>query len=156
MRTASPPLNSSVKHLWQRERRMVSTEHDLELEAYRQASDDLRHYSSLRFTVLGAFVAISGGLFTLSVERIEDSHAFSAITMFNIVVAFVFAVFEWRINAIAEFYAKKIDILAEQLKMSQAACDAPSQSALGRWLAPLLMFLIYGGSVGMWLYTCFV
>ncbi len=107
--------------------------------------------------VPGAFVAISGGLFTLSVERIKDSHAFSAITMFNIAsAAFVFAVFEWRINAIAEFYAKKIDIPAEQLKMSQAACDAPSQEALERWLAPLLMFLIYGNSMVMWLHTCFV
>ena len=39
---------------------------DANLEAYRQANADLRHYSVLRFTILGSFAAISGGLFVFA------------------------------------------------------------------------------------------
>jgi hypothetical protein len=127
--------------------------HDIDLEAYRQANADLRHYTGLRFTVLGAFVAISGGLFVLAGQKLQQTRDFSALALFAIALALAFGVLEWRINAVAEFYAAKVDALAEQLGMSRTASSAPQRSVLGKWLAPGVMFVIYGGSTMMWLYA---
>jgi Zn-dependent protease with chaperone function len=126
---------------------------DYELEAYSQANEDLRHFSTLRFSVLGAFVAISGGLFVFAVEKLKGTGDFSAIALFAVAIAVAFMVFELRINAIAEFYASKVDGLAEELGMSAKACSAPRKSFLGAWLAPFVMLVSYGGSVAMWLYA---
>ena len=126
---------------------------DLDLEAYRQANNDLRHFGVLRFNVLGAFVAISGGLFVFAVQKLKETSDFSAIALFAVAIAVAFMLFEMRINAIAEFYARKVDGLAEELGMSPKACSAPPKSALGAWLAPLLMLVAYGGSALMWLYA---
>ena len=125
---------------------------DYDLEAYRQANNDLRHFSLLRFSVLTAFVAISGGLFVLAVKGdIAKRSNFAAIALFAVSVAIAFMVLELRINAISEFYAGKVDDLAKELGMSPRACSAPPKAALGRWLAPLVMALAYGGAAIMWL-----
>lgn len=126
---------------------------DCDLEAYRQANNDLRHFSVLRFNVLGAFVAISGGLFVFAVEKLKGKSDFAAIALFAVVLALAFMIFEFRINAIAEFYAAKVDGLAEELGMSPRACSAPKKAVLGAWLAPLVMLVAYGGSTIMWLYA---
>ena len=126
---------------------------DGDLEAYRQANDDLRHFSNLRFNVLGAFVAINGGLFVFAVQKLKGTNEFSAIALYTAMVALAFLVLELRINTIAEFYAKKVDDLAEDLRMGSKACSAPKKSFLGASLAPLVMLVTYGGSIFMWLYA---
>jgi len=80
---------------------------EADLEAYRQAN--LRHYSGLRFTVLGAFIAISGGLFTFAVGNPVGKPVSAALALFNVTVALACAAVEWRINKIAEFNAEKIE-----------------------------------------------
>jgi hypothetical protein len=126
--------------------------YERDLEAYQQANDDLRQYVTLRYTVLGAFAAISGTLLVFAVEKLKGTPALGTIAMFNVVVAIALGMFEWRYNAIAEFYANKVDMLAKELGMSPLACSAPPRSVFGKYLAPLLMFPIYGSSIVMWLY----
>lgn len=128
-------------------------DYERDLEAYKQANSDLRQYITLRFTVLGLFAGISGALVVLAVEKLKGTPALGTITLFNVIVAMALAGFEWRYNAIAEFYAGKIDALAKELGMSALACSAPPRSVFGKWLAPLLMFSIYGGAIVMWLYV---
>jgi hypothetical protein len=124
---------------------------DANLEAYRQANGDLRHYSILRFTILGSFAAISGGLFVFAGKNAGPN--LPVLAIFATAMALVFGTLEWRINAISEFYAKKIDDLAKELGMSLTACGAPPKSALREWLMPGIMYVICGGSTIMWMYA---
>jgi hypothetical protein len=126
---------------------------DTELEAYRQTNEALRHYSGLRFTVLGAFIAISGGLFALSVEKLKESGVFPPLALFAMALSVACALVEWRINAVAEFYAGKINSLSRALQMSDAAAARPPKTVFTRWVTPGVMLLIYGGSLAMWLYA---
>lgn len=125
-----------------------------DLEAYRQASEDLRHFSTMRLSVLGAFTAFSGGLFALAVEKLKYNHAaLSALSFFNVAVSIACAMLELRINDVAEFYAKKVDTLASQLGMGAVACSAPPKAAFGKWRGSLLTYVVYAGSIAMWLYA---
>jgi hypothetical protein len=123
------------------------------LEAYGQANEDLRHYGNLRFKVFGAFTAITGGLFALVIEHRDESHvSLVALACFNVAISLVGILLEWRINEVAEFYAKKVDTLAKELGMSSTACSFPPKTALGKWLGSIPTYVVYFGSIIMWVH----
>ena len=123
---------------------------DADLEAYKQAFESLRHYGSLRFTVLTVYIFIAGGLFTMALrvdERATLQFVFPLVA--GIVIALAFLLTELRINQILAFYAKKIEDLGEVLEMSPKAAEIPPRSRLYR-ATQVLTLIIYGGSILMW------
>ena len=127
---------------------------EAELEAYRQANEELRFFSGMRYSVLGAFTAISGGLFVVASEHLEHHRpAFLTLALFNCGVSLACTVLEWRINDVAEFYANKVDDLARHMGLSPVACSAPSRTALGKFFGLILPYVVYFGSAIMWVYA---
>ena len=125
------------------------TENDL--EAYRQANNNLRHYSGLRFSILGAFVAISLGLFPFAVDKVKGKPAFAVLAVFILILAIAFSLLEWRINVIAEACAKTVKNLTLELRMSEKASELPGKSFLGRWGASFVVFVTYLGCAMIWI-----
>lgn len=123
---------------------------EADLEAYRQAFQSLRHYSSLRFTLLTAYIVISGALLTLAVPAKRGTLQFILAFAAGDLIAVSFGLTELRIDQILTFYAQKIRHLGDLLDMSDKASEIPARSGLYR-STHLLTLLIYFGSVLMWI-----
>jgi len=126
---------------------------DCDLEAYRQANNNLRHYSGLRFSILGAFVAISLGLFPFAVEKVKGRPAFAALALFILGLAIVFSLLEWRINVIADSCARTVEDLAVAMQMTKETSMLLTKSFLRRWGASFVVFTTYLGCAAMWIVT---
>jgi hypothetical protein len=129
----------------------VLVKNEANLEAYRQAFETLRHYGNLRFTMLTAFVVISGALFTTALQAKQLTIRFVFPSIAGIVIAIVFGLNEWRINTILDFYAKKIVALGKDLEMTPEAYKRPKQTAFWKWITPVMVLVIYAGSIVMWI-----
>ena len=123
---------------------------DADLEAYKQAFESLRHYGSLRFTVLTVYIFIAGGLFAMALRVEVTTLQFVFPCIAGVVIAVAFLLTELRINEILAFYAKKINDLGEPLGMSSEGAAIPPRSRIYR-STQVLMLIIYGGSILMWL-----
>ena len=128
---------------------------DADLEAYKQAFESLRHYGSLRFTLLTAYIVISGALFTLALPVKGWSLQFIFPFAAGLVIATAFGLTEWRINQILTFHANKINELGKLLEMSPEGAAIPPRSAI-YWSTQVLMLIVYLGSIVMWLIAAWV
>jgi hypothetical protein len=130
----------------------MSVSEDVNIEAYRQAFETLRHYGNLRFAVLTAFIAISGGLFAIALKKPrEDKARFWFPCIAGVVIALAFTFLEWRINQLMTFFADKSFELATQLKMSAAAAEKPPTTAASYLSGLVAMETVYIGSIIMWI-----
>src|SRR5258708_770280 len=125
------------------------------LEAYRQAFDTMRYYGNLRFTVLTAFIIITGGLLAVAFKNSDQPpKQFYLPCIAGGLVAIVFLCFEIRIGENFEFYANQTKVIgrAAPLNMRTETTDLPSQGLAWQGIVMALMGLVYGGSVVMWGY----
>lgn len=125
------------------------SERDSYLEAYRQAFENIRHYSSLRFSLLTAFVVISSGLFTIALQAKELTLQFFFPFIAGLVIAVAFGINELRINKILEFSADRAVELAGYLEIKTDT--RPPRNAFWKWCTPVLVLTIYAGSILMWI-----
>jgi hypothetical protein len=124
------------------------------LEAYRQAFEMVRHSTNLRYTVLTAFVVISGGLFTLVLSRRARPWQAAEVLIpgaTGIVVAIAFGCAEWRINEDFGFYSRQTVKLGKLLPMPEEALARPQQGELWENFGKGLTLVIYGGAIVIWL-----
>jgi hypothetical protein len=122
------------------------------VEAYTQAFGTMRYYGNLRFTVLTAFIIMSGGLFTLALRKTKGfTVSFRLASLSGILMAIVFGAFESRIASNFDFYGAKTVQIGQLLKLSQDVISRPPGSSAWRWIASVLLLAIYVGAGIMWL-----
>jgi hypothetical protein len=130
-------------------------EPSVDLEAYKQVNEDLRHYSKLRMTYLAIFLAISGALFDTALKEHGPPIKFGFSSVAGIVIAFVFAFVEHRINTGLEFFRRQNQDLGKHLGMSKIALRWPPRTRLQEWAAPIQMMTIYVGAILLWIVAIF-
>src|ERR1041385_5851069 len=92
---------------------------DALVEAYTQAFETMRYYGNLRFTVLTAFILMSGGLFTAALRPTKGlTMSFRLASFAGILLAIVFGTFEWRIAANFDFYGSKTEQIGRNLRFT--------------------------------------
>jgi|ERR1041385_1488213 hypothetical protein len=125
---------------------------DALVEAYTQAFETMRYYGNLRFTVLTAFILMSGGLFTAALRPTKGlTMSFRLASFAGILLAIVFGTFEWRIAANFDFYGSKTEQIGRLLQMNEDIVSRPSASNTWRWVASVFVLTIYVGAGIMWL-----
>ena len=120
-------------------------------EAYTQAFETLRYYGNLRFTVLTAFILITGGLFTIALRNTEGSPIFGLFRVGGILIALVFGLAELRIAINFEFYGRKTETIGQLLNLTEEVISRPPGARLWAWIVGCLLLLIYLGALTMWI-----
>ena len=131
---------------------------DPTIEAYRQAFENYRHLANLRFAALTAFIAITGGLFTIALRRPSenagkkrpDGLRFWFLLAAGLVIAVTFSGSDWRIDQLMGFFGRKGFELANQLGMSREAAAAPPQTFASYISGPVATQAVYLGSLAAW------
>ena len=91
------------------------------LEEYKDASANMRHYSSLRFGQLTVFMAVVGVLL-LCIVRLDDSAgdlAGSMLKLFGLVVTVSFWIMEERVVLYWDHHRRRAETLEETLQFAQ-------------------------------------
>ena len=129
---------------------------DHEIEAYHEACQLFRHYATIRFAILTAFIAITGGLLVFAFPSEAASpragFRFYFASASGIVIAVLFGIYEIRNDQLMRFFAKKMHDIAAHLDVSAEAKQRPPVIPFfTEFGGRPLMLTVYGAAIAFWL-----
>jgi hypothetical protein len=133
---------------------MADNKHiEVQLEAYKQANADQRHYSDLRWKIVTIYLVVTTALFALGLHPdVRPTAAFWFPMAGGLLVSCFFYVMEMRINKGLEDFRDGIIQLEISLGIAPiTTAQTPAERKVRKYLAPTLVGGLYLGVGVLWI-----
>ncbi len=122
-----------------------------EMELFKETSADIRHYSSLRFQILAAFLVFQGVLMTIAFRDVFRTPLFWLPMSAGIFISVLYAILEWRINRGLERLVRRSNALEDLLQMPKREPLTRIDELLRKWYVSIALWGLFAGAIAIWI-----